>query len=54
MDVYKQQDLFPEFESESSSIEIKLFSDCCSNGCACQTQADHDIDFILDEIDFEQ
>ena len=54
MDVYKQEDLFPEYEQESSSGFLKLFSDCCSNGCACQTSKDHDINFILDEIDFEQ
>ena len=51
---YFQKDLFPEFESESSSVEIKLFSDCCSNGCACQTSSDHHIEFVLEEIDFEQ
>lgn len=50
MDVYKQEDLFPEFESESSSSQIKLFSDCCSNGCACQ----NDHEFVLEEIDFDQ
>jgi hypothetical protein len=47
---YFQQDLFPEFESESSSGFLKLFSDCCSNGCACQ----NDHEFVLEEIDFEQ
>lgn len=51
---YFQKDLFPEFESESSSREIKLFSDCCSNGCACQTSSDHGTEFVLEEIDFEQ
>lgn len=32
---------YPLFESESSSEPIKLFSDSCSNGCACQTSSDH-------------
>ncbi len=52
MDVYKQQDLFPEFESESSSGDIEKFSDFCSNGCKCKSEADHL--FVLEEIDFDQ
>jgi hypothetical protein len=51
---YFQQDLFPEFESESSSGFLKLFSDCCSNGCACEKASDHDTEFVLEEIDFEK
>jgi len=47
-----QQDLFPEFEPESSSGFLKLFSDSCSNGCACQTSSDHE--FVLEEIDFDK
>jgi hypothetical protein len=47
-------DQYPLFESESSAGEIKLFSGCCSNGCACQTQADHNTEFVQDIIDFEQ
>lgn len=43
---------FPLFESESSSGVIQNFSDCCSNGCACQGA--HDIEFVQDVIDFEQ
>ena len=43
---------FPLFESESSSDQLKLFSDCCSNGCACQGA--HDTEFVQDVIDFEQ
>jgi hypothetical protein len=43
---------YPLFESESSSDLIKLFSDCCSDGCACQTSSDHH--FVQDVIDFEQ
>jgi hypothetical protein len=49
-----QQDLFPEFEPESSSGFLKLFSDCCSNGCACEKSSDHDTEFVLEEIDFEK
>ena len=49
-----QQDLFPEFEPESSSGFLKLFSDSCSNGCACQTSSDHDTEFVLEEIDFDK
>jgi hypothetical protein len=49
-----QQDLFPEYESESSSGFTKLFSDCCSNGCTCTASTDHDKEFILEEIDFDQ
>jgi hypothetical protein len=49
-----QQDLFPEFESESSSGFLKLFSDCCSNGCACEKASDHDTEFVLEEIDFDK
>jgi len=47
-----QQDLFPEFEPESSSGFLKLFSDSCSNGCTCQTSSDHE--FVLEEIDFDK
>ncbi len=50
MDEYKQLDLFPQFESESSSLAIKLFSDICCNGCTCK----NDHEFVLEEIDFEQ
>jgi len=49
-----QQDLFPEFEPESSSGFLKLFSDSCSNGCACEKASDHDTDFVLEEIDFDK
>jgi hypothetical protein len=51
---YFQQELFPEFQSESSSLAVKNFSDCCSNGCACKTSSDHDTEFVQDVIDFEQ
>ena len=51
---YFQKDLFPEFETESSSEVIQNISDCCSNGCACQMEADHNTEFVQDIIDFEQ
>ena len=34
-------DTYPLFETESSSLAINNFSDCCSNGCKCQTESDH-------------
>ena len=51
---YFQQDLFPEYESESSSLAIKIFSDSCCNGCTCQTSSDHNTEFVQDIIDLEQ
>ena len=45
---------YPLFESESSTGEIKIFSDSCCNGCACKTSSDHDTEFVQDLIDFEQ
>ena len=45
---------YPLFESESSSLAIKVFSDTCCNGCSCQTSSDHDIKFVQDVIDFDQ
>ena len=47
-------DQYPLFETESSSGEIKIFSDSCCNGCACQTSSDHNTEFVQDIIDFEQ
>jgi len=44
----------PEFQYESASPVIKTFSDSCSNGCACQSSSDHNKEFVLEEIDFEQ
>jgi hypothetical protein len=32
---------YPLFEPESSSLDIKVFSDTCCNGCACQSESDH-------------
>ena len=49
-----QQDLFPEFEQESSSLAMKIFSDFCCNGCSCKTSSDHDTEFVLEEIDFDK
>ena len=45
---------YPLFESESSPGLIELFSDSCSDGCACQTSSAHDQEFVLEEIDFDQ
>jgi hypothetical protein len=47
-------DLYPLFESESSSgcIENGGIQDICSNGCKCTSE--HNIDFVQDFIDFEQ
>jgi len=45
---------YPLFESESSSLAIKVFSETCCNGCSCQTSSDHDINFVQDIIDFDQ
>jgi hypothetical protein len=47
-------DLYPLFESESSSGGIEISKDICCNGCNCQTSSDHNIDFVQDVIDFEQ
>jgi hypothetical protein len=48
-----QPSLFPEYESESSSGIIKIFSDFCFHGCSCQTSKDHITEdgFFLEEID---
>ena len=32
---------YPLFETESSSLAIKVFSETCCNGCTCQTDSDH-------------
>ena len=34
-------DKYPLFETESSSLEIKVFSETCCNGCSCQAESDH-------------
>jgi hypothetical protein len=47
-------DLYPLFESESSSGGIEISKDICCNGCNCQTSSDHNVDFVQDVIDFEQ
>ena len=31
----------PLFESESSSLAIKVFSETCCNGCSCKSESDH-------------
>ena len=45
---------YPLFETESTSLAVKIFSDTCCNGCICQTSSDHDTEFVQDVIDFEQ
>jgi hypothetical protein len=45
---------YPLFETESTSLAVKIFSDTCCNGCSCQTSSDHDTEFVQDVIDFEQ
>ena len=47
-------DLYPMFESESSSGVIQNFSDSCSNGCGCRGYTGHGTEFIQDTIDFDQ
>ena len=47
-------DNYPLFETESTSLAVKIFSDSCCNGCSCQTSSDHDTEFVQDVIDFEQ
>ena len=32
---------YPLFEPESASLEIKVFSEICCDGCSCQTSSDH-------------
>jgi hypothetical protein len=34
-------DIYPLFETESSSGVIKIFSETCCNGCSCQSESDH-------------
>ena len=39
-----QLSLFPGYESESTSLAIKIFSDFCCNGCSCKSTSDHQQD----------
>jgi hypothetical protein len=32
---------YPLFETESTSLAVKIFSDICCNGCSCKTESDH-------------
>jgi hypothetical protein len=32
---------YPLFETESSSGDIKIFSETCCNGCTCKSESDH-------------
>ena len=34
-------DTYPLFETESTSLAVKIFSDMCCNGCSCQSESDH-------------
>jgi hypothetical protein len=38
---------YPLFESESSSLDIKVFSDTCCNGCTCKSDKDHKKEAVL-------
>ena len=31
----------PLFETESTSLAVKIFSDICCNGCSCKSESDH-------------
>jgi hypothetical protein len=31
----------PLFETESSSLVLKVFSETCCNGCSCKSESDH-------------
>jgi len=31
----------PLFETESTSLAIKVFSETCCNGCSCKSESDH-------------
>ncbi len=32
---------YPLFETESTSLAVKIFSETCCNGCSCKTESDH-------------
>ena len=32
---------YPLFEPEYTSLAVKIFSDTCCNGCSCMTENDH-------------
>ena len=34
-------DTYPLFEPEFTSLAVKIFSETCCNGCYCQSQSDH-------------
>jgi hypothetical protein len=34
-------DKYPLFETESSSLAMKVFSETCCNGCSCKSESDH-------------
>jgi hypothetical protein len=31
----------PLFETESTSLAVKVFSETCCNGCSCKSESDH-------------
>jgi hypothetical protein len=32
---------YPLFETESTSLAVKVFSETCCNGCTCKSESDH-------------
>lgn len=36
-----QLSLFPEYESESQSLAMKIFSEFCCDGCSCKSTSNH-------------
>jgi hypothetical protein len=34
-------DKYPLFETESTSLAVKVFSETCCNGCSCKSESDH-------------
>ena len=37
----EQLSLFPKYESESTSLAMKIFSEFCCDGCSCKSSRDH-------------
>lgn len=42
-----------EFEFESSSFKQEVSETCC-DGCTCQSSKQHDINFVMEDIDFDK
>lgn len=36
-----ENNTYPLFEPEYTSLAVKIFSDTCCNGCSCMTENDH-------------